>query len=84
MRVVLDPNLDQVPAGLWLYRVDRKRGLLGGATTEGGNLYAWLQENLRLPPADELDGQLSAMPPLRPDAPFPTRFASSTTTPRSG
>jgi gluconokinase len=63
MRVVLDPNLGQVPAGLWLYRVDRKRGLLGGATTEGGNLYAWLQENLRLPPPEELDRQLVAMPP---------------------
>ncbi|RIK44676.1 MAG: carbohydrate kinase [Chloroflexi bacterium] len=63
MRVVLDPALDRVPAGLWLYRVDRHRGLLGGATTEGGNLYAWLQENLRLPPAAELEQQLAALPP---------------------
>ena len=58
MRVVLDPALQRVPAGLWLYRVDRKRGLLGGATTEGGNLYAWLQENLRLPAAEQLEQQL--------------------------
>jgi gluconokinase len=63
MRVVLDPALDRVPAGLWLYRVDRNRGLLGGATTEGGNLYAWLQENLRLPPAAEIERQLAALPP---------------------
>jgi gluconokinase len=63
MRVVLDPALERVPAGLWLYRVDRRRGLLGGATTEGGNLYAWLQENLRLPPPAELERQLAALPP---------------------
>lgn len=63
MRVVLDPAIERVPAGLWLYRVDRQRGLLGGATTEGGNLYAWLQEHLRLPPPDELERQLATLPP---------------------
>jgi gluconokinase len=63
MRVVLDPDLDRVPDGLWLYRVDRRRGLLGGATTEGGNLYAWLGEHLRLPPAEDLEEQLAALPP---------------------
>jgi gluconokinase len=65
MRVVLDPAIDRVPAGLWLYRVDRRRGLLGGATTEGGNLYAWLQDTLHLPPAGQLEAQLVALPPAR-------------------
>lgn len=63
MRVVLDPALDTVPDGLWLYRVDRGRGLLGGATTEGGNLYAWLRETLRLPATDMLEAKLAALPP---------------------
>ena len=26
----------ELPASLWLYRVTRAQGLLGGATTEGG------------------------------------------------
>lgn len=63
MRVVVDPGLAQVPAGLWLYRVDAARGLLGGATTEGGNVYAWLSEMLQLPQAEELQAELAARPP---------------------
>jgi gluconokinase len=63
MRVVLDPGLTTVPAGLWLYRVDERRGLLGGATTEGGNLFAWLRESLQLPPAEQLEQALASMTP---------------------
>lgn len=63
MRVVVDPGLADVPHGLWLYRVDAARGLLGGATTEGGNLYAWLREMLQLPDADTLQQELAARAP---------------------
>ena len=63
MRVVLPPDLPVVPAGLWLYRVKAQQGLLGGATTEGGNLYAWLRETLQLPPAEQLEKELAARPP---------------------
>ncbi|MEZ4735178.1 MAG: hypothetical protein R3E79_49415 [Caldilineaceae bacterium] len=63
MRVVVDPNLDQVPDGLWLYRVSGKQGLLGGATTEGGNLFAWLRETLQLPPMAQLEKELAAREP---------------------
>lgn len=50
MRAVLDRPLSQVPDGLWLYRVDKRRTLLGGATTEGGSIFAWLNQTLQLPP----------------------------------
>lgn len=63
MRVVLDPKLASVPAGLWLYRVDRSRALLGGATTEGGNLYAWLREQLKLPSEETVEHELAGRPP---------------------
>jgi gluconokinase len=64
MRIVMAAaSLAQVPQGLWFYRVDAERGLLGGATTEGGNLYAWFGETLRLPPADELEHALARMKP---------------------
>ncbi len=64
MRVVLPPDLDTVPAGLWLYRVDKRRALLGGATTEGGNLFAWLKNTLQLPSSQaEVERELANMPP---------------------
>ena len=38
-----------IPQGLWCYRIDRKRVVIGGALSDGGNLYAWLKKNLKLP-----------------------------------
>jgi len=49
MRVVTQAPVDDVPWGLWCYRVDRRRSLPGGALSEGGNVYAWMKEHLRLP-----------------------------------
>lgn len=63
MRVVVDPDLARMPEGLWLYRVDGGRGLLGGATTEGGNLFGWLRDTLALPSADELERALQGKAP---------------------
>jgi gluconokinase len=39
----------KIPEGLWCYRVDRRRVILGGALSDGGGLYQWLKENLKLP-----------------------------------
>lgn len=63
MRMVVDPSIASVPSGLWLYRVDAGRGLLGGATTEGGSLFAWLSQNLQLPPASALEDELARREP---------------------
>lgn len=63
MRVVTTADIPQLPAGLWCYRVDGRRSLPGGALTEGGMVYAWLQETLRLQSAGPLDEALAAMPP---------------------
>lgn len=38
-----------IPEGLWCYRIDRKRIIVGGALSDGGNLFQWLKNNLRLP-----------------------------------
>lgn len=38
-----------VPPGLWSYRTTRDLHLLGGATSEGGNLYKWARTTLQLP-----------------------------------
>ena len=49
MRVVIDaPNIE-IPRGLWCYRVDRRRLVLGGALSNGGNVFAWMKHTLSLP-----------------------------------
>ncbi|MFN8476005.1 MAG: gluconokinase [Anaerolineae bacterium] len=62
MRVVI-PEVASVPSGLWCYRVDARRPLLGGATSEGGNVYAWATRVLNLGPADAIEPTLAALPP---------------------
>lgn len=49
MRVVTDEATLTVPDGLWCYRVDSPRALVGGAFTEGGNLFSWARRTLKLP-----------------------------------
>ncbi|MDQ3179458.1 MAG: gluconokinase [Acidobacteriota bacterium] len=43
----------QIPNGLWCYRVDRKRVIMGGALSDGGGLYRWLKDNFRLKDDDD-------------------------------
>lgn len=51
------------PPGLWRYRVDSQRPLMGAAFSDGGIAYAWLLKTLQLPPAEELEKQFAALPP---------------------
>jgi gluconokinase len=51
------------PRGLWRYSLDRKTLLLGGATSEGGNVFAWARDVLRLPDDDALEQALTAREP---------------------
>jgi gluconokinase len=62
MRVV-QFEVAEVPAGLWCYRVDRRRALLGGATSEGGNVYGWMQDTLRLAEPEAVERALAQLPP---------------------
>lgn len=39
----------RIPKGLWCYRVDRRRVIVGGALSDGGNLYALIKERFKLP-----------------------------------
>lgn len=49
MRIVLTEPPKMVPDGLWCYRVDDQRFILGGALSDGGGLLDWLRVNLKLP-----------------------------------
>lgn len=45
----------QIPDGLWCYRIDRKRMIIGGALSDGGNLYQLIKTRFKLPSnTDEL------------------------------
>lgn len=59
--VITTPDL-KLPDGLWCYRVDAKRALLGGAMTEGGSVYAWFQKILNLQGIQDLEASLAQMP----------------------
>jgi len=47
------------PPGLWRYRIDRRLSIVGGATSEGGNVYAWLSDVLKLPPEASVEAALA-------------------------
>jgi gluconokinase len=51
LRVLLDGPADPLPFGLWNYRVDAGRTLLGGAINDVGRAVSWAQNTLRLSPA---------------------------------
>jgi gluconokinase len=51
LRVLLDGPADPLPSGLWNYRVDAARTLLGGAINDVGRAVSWAQSTLRLSPA---------------------------------
>lgn len=54
MRVAFEGEVpDEIPFGLWCYRIDRKRIITGGALSDGGGLYRWLKDNFRLKKNDD-------------------------------
>jgi len=63
MRVCFEADAVAIPDGLWCYRVDGRRLLLGGSLSNGGSLYAWLTETLALPSREPLEEMLQAMEP---------------------
>ncbi|GIJ57583.1 gluconokinase [Virgisporangium aurantiacum] len=60
LRVLLDGPADPLPFGLWNYRVDARRTLLGGAINDVGRAVSWAMSTLRLSP--DLAAVLTAPP----------------------
>ncbi|MDE3181671.1 MAG: carbohydrate kinase, partial [Acidobacteriota bacterium] len=63
LRAVSETENMKIPANLWCYRVDRGRFILGGALSNGGEVYAWMKRVLALPDDEEIEKQLHAMKP---------------------
>ena len=65
MRVAYKGELPaKIPQGLWCYRIDRKRVIIGGALSDGGGLYHWLKENLRLGKDDDVEHEIEKRDPV--------------------
>lgn len=54
MRVFVTGTIDDLPRGLWCYRVDEERSILGGALNDVGRALTWLEQTFVLPDADTL------------------------------
>ena len=61
MRVLVHGLPEEIPSGLWCYRVDGSRSLLGGAVNDVGRVVSWLQSTVRLP-EDDFNLILAAAP----------------------
>lgn len=54
----------QFPQGLWCYRVDRRRYIIGGALSNGGSVYAWLKDFLKFDmDSKRIESELEALEP---------------------
>jgi gluconokinase len=63
VRMVSHDRRPAVPPGLWAYKIGAAETLLGGALSEGGNVFEWARSTLQLPGLEELEAALSALPP---------------------
>ncbi|MEJ7811984.1 MAG: gluconokinase [Gemmatimonadaceae bacterium] len=63
LRVMARADRVEIPPGLWCYRLDRERPLLGGAISNGGSVYRWAASMFQLPPAAELEAALEVLAP---------------------
>lgn len=62
MRVCWPAAAVQIPSGLWCYRANRRYALIGGALSNGGDVYAWCKRMLRLDDDDEaIEAQLATL-----------------------
>jgi len=48
MRVLLHHQPDEIPSGLWCYRIDDRRALLGGALNDVGRAVEWIGRTMAL------------------------------------
>ncbi len=64
VRIVRDDDtaMAKAPFGLFCYRIDARRYLVGGAISNAGGLRTWCLEHLRLPPEAEMEREMLRRP----------------------
>jgi gluconokinase len=80
---VLTPELGPPPPGLFRYRLDRGRAVVGGSLSAGGNLHAWLDRTLRLRGAPPVADRPAAGHGSRLSRPSEASAARAGTLPRA-
>ncbi len=63
MRVAVRADHVDIPPGLFCYRVDGERMLVGGAFANGGNVFAWAQKTLQLGEPKAAARAVAGLPP---------------------
>jgi len=63
IRVLRTGPVPDVPRGLWIYRADRSRVLAGGAISNGGSVYRWVQDRTVAGSAEDVDRALRGRAP---------------------
>jgi gluconokinase len=66
IRKVSHEKLLSVPDGCWSYRIDKEHHLIGGALSEGGSIFAWARDTLKLD-LDTLESELAKREPAEHD-----------------
>jgi gluconokinase len=66
IRVLVPEMPEQIPSGLWCYRVDARRSLLGGALNDVGRVVTWLHDTVQLADADPDQLMTAAPEPTTP------------------
>lgn len=67
MRVLYEGEPPAQPhPGLWCYRADQRRVIVGGALSDGGSLYRWIRESFFI--ADTTESLDAALEVLEPDS----------------
>lgn len=63
MRLLMRGTPETVPDGLFCYRADRERSLIGGALSNVGNYYQWLRGTLHFEPGTDVEAAVAAFEP---------------------
>jgi gluconokinase len=63
MRALFQAERFTIPKGLWCYRLDGQRIVLGGALNDGGSLAGWMRRTLKIPALQEVQDDVDSLPP---------------------
>ena len=63
MRVAVRAEAVDIPEGLFCYRLDAERFLVGGAFANGGNVFAWVQKTLQVGSFEDAARAAAKLPP---------------------
>lgn len=61
MRVCWKAGEVRIPRGLWCYRADDEYFVMGGALSNGGDVYAWCRRTLRMKPEEMEEEDLARL-----------------------